>query len=299
MKYPMKLCLLLIVLLLITCSCAQNMGDVATPAVRPENADEINPSLAPNGPLTTLESNSDSNAETSTWEQDFVYTAWVNSEQSNVLCNIDSLPEPASVAEMLPLIELVLAYRTGYDFYHEDLKHVPPFDGNEHSIDNELYTWGLMFNLFCTYGEEHPEAVAYPQPNHPNMLLIPEQVAKDFFKACFSQYDESQAMLIEPPDGWSGAAVGYTGLEPDGAMTFNGSAYVCDRDNFMPPTGIGQKYVITSSVEAGGGIYRLNILTIYGPDELDISGYEVDLIKNDSPDVFGFQWRIYRIIRTL
>ncbi len=199
MRCQIKLCLLLLATLLIACSCAHSIDDAAISTLRPENTAVISPTPALSSRLAISESDLDSNAYPSIWKQDDIYTAWISSDKGNILSNMGSVPEPASVTQMLPLIELVLSHRTVYDFYHDDLRHALPFDGNENDAGNELYIWGLMYNLFSTYGTEHPETIKYPQNDHPNMLLIPQQAAKDFLWPALVNIMEIKPCLLRRP----------------------------------------------------------------------------------------------------
>ena len=229
------------------------------------------------------------------WVQTEVYTTWAEQDTAGIARG--STPEaiPDSVMNMLPLVEFLLDYRTAYDFQYSDLQFFETIPTtNQHVMGNEVYLWGLMAHLFCTYGIEHPAAEI---SQNGAVLRMSEAAARDFLEVCFAEYTAEFVLPTVPPNAFLEKPIGYTDTDPAQFMVFQDGAYACDVRGASFLTGSRQRYLITGSVERDNGTYELTIIKLYGPDDYDVAIYHVALSANDAPNALGLLWRVAQIVR--
>lgn len=226
------------------------------------------------------------------WEQLNACTAWAQEEYTYGITRENTPASvPDSVMMMLPLIELMLEYRTRYDFCYDDLQYFKTLsDTNQNKIDNEVYLWGLMAYLFCRYGDKHPDVTVSADDA---TAYVPEAAAREFLEVCFSEYTQDFALPKSLPRAWTENPISYGGSASGEFMVFREEAYIFTRSI---PT-LMERYIITTCKQFGETTYYLDILELYGWNCYDIASYHVELTHSESPSALGLEWRVSRIIR--
>ena len=221
--------------------------------------------------------------------EDLLYTHWA----TNVGSRYDTEETaPESVKMMIPLVEQILNFRTHYDSYYKDLQFFENlWDTNQHTLENELYVWGLMSRLLCIYGDLHPNAIV----NGDEIRLSLADV-QDFVSVCFADFPKEITFPSTPPNGWIDNPLD-SHLEPSKALKRDGDLFVFKKDPLPVTINSPSRHIITYARQKDDGQYGLDFILLFGVDWYDIAIYHVVLEKSETPNTLGLEWRVARIIR--
>ena len=173
---------------------------------------------------------------------------------------------PESVKMMIPLIEQILNYRTQYDWCYSDLQFFENFrDTNQHTMENDVYLWGLMSNVLCIYGDLHPNAIV----NGDEIRLSLADV-QDFLSICFADFP---------------------------AETKDGDSYIFKKKDYPILINLPSRHIIKSATLWDESRYKLDFILLFGPDGYDMAVYSVTLQASETPNALGLEWRVAQIVR--
>lgn len=199
---------------------------------------------------------------------------------------------PESIKTMLPLVEQILNFRTEYDSYYKDLQFFENmWDTNQHTMENELYVWGLMANVLCIYGNLHPNA---EMKKGEIFLSLPD--IQDFISVCFVDFPAETTFPETPPKEWLNNPIGLH-AEPIEAVKSDEECYIFKKSTYPIAINMPSRHIIMRAQHWNESRYELDFILLFGPDCYDIAVYRVALEANETPDVFGLEWRVAQIIR--
>jgi len=200
---------------------------------------------------------------------------------------------PESVKMMLPLIEQILNYRTKYDRYYSDLQFFENFrDTNQHTMENDVYLWGLMSNVLCIYGDLHPNAIV----NGDEIRLSLADV-QDFLSICFADFPAETTFPDTPPEEWLKNPIELGGEDPQEAIKKDGDSYTFKKKDYPILINLPSRHIIKSANLWDESHYKLDFILLFGPDGYDIAIYSVMLQASETPNALGLEWRVAQIVR--
>lgn len=199
---------------------------------------------------------------------------------------------PESVKMMIPLIEQILNYRTQYDWCYSDLQFFENFrDTNQHTMENDVYLWGLMSNVLCIYGDLHPNAIV----NGDEIRLSLADV-QDFLSICFADFPAETTFPDTPPEEWLKQPI-ELGEDPQEAIKKDGDSYIFKKKDYPILINLPSRHIIKSANLWDESRYKLDFILLFGPDGYDMAVYSVTLQASETPNALGLEWRVAQIVR--